>query len=235
MRPSYLKNAADHFCQPSNLFRALRQCFKKVEDLKIRQAIQESLMCDVIRGILEKQSLINGNLSEWKMIFLRSLIRLARPETVVETGVAHGSSSAVILDALQQNQKGRLYSVDLPLVAGENGKATLLTTVQNPNQVGWLVPDSLRPRWSLTLGDSLVRLPKIVQNLSSLDIFFHDSFHSYGHMMEEFRIVWPHLKKRGFLLSDDIFIERHAAIYDFAKEKDRPFKTFLQLGVICNE
>ena len=235
MRLGYLKNAVDHFCRRPNLFRVLKQCFKEREDSEIRLVIQESQACDVIRDILDKQNLINGNLSKWKMIFLRSFVRLARPEAVVETGVAHGSSSTVILDALQKNQKGRLYSVDLPLVAGENGQRASLTTVQSLDQVGWLVPDALRGRWSLTLGDSLVQLPNMVQNISSLDIFFHDSLHSYEHMMEEFRMVWPHLKKKGFLLSDDIFVEKHAAIYDFAKEKRQPLKTFLQIGVICNE
>lgn len=235
MRPSYLKNAADHFYQRPNLFRVLKQCFREPEDFKIWQAIQESLACDIIRDILDKQNLINGALSKWKMIFLRSFIRLAKPETIVETGVAHGSSSAVILDALQKNQKGSLYSVDLPLVVDRDDQKASLTTVQSLNQVGWLVSDSLRARWSLTLGDSLTELPKIIRNLPPLDIFLHDSLHSYEHMMKEFRMIWPHLTKNGFLLSDDIFVGKHAAIYDFAKGECQPFKTFLQMGIICNE
>lgn len=43
-------------------------------------------------------------------------VRLIKPETIVETGVSSGSSSAYILRALYDNQKGKLYSIDLPPV-----------------------------------------------------------------------------------------------------------------------
>jgi predicted O-methyltransferase YrrM len=40
--------------------------------------------------------------------------RLMEPELVADTGVAHGFSTAAILQALEDNQKGRLISIDLP-------------------------------------------------------------------------------------------------------------------------
>jgi predicted O-methyltransferase YrrM len=40
-------------------------------------------------------------------------IRAFQPETVVETGVANGVSSAHILLALQKNERGILHSVGL--------------------------------------------------------------------------------------------------------------------------
>ena len=40
--------------------------------------------------------------------------RLIDPEVVIETGVAYGVSSAFILKALQENDRGTLYSIDLP-------------------------------------------------------------------------------------------------------------------------
>jgi hypothetical protein len=44
------------------------------------------------------------------------LIRHLRPANVVETGVAHGMTSRFILEALESNGTGRLWSIDLPPV-----------------------------------------------------------------------------------------------------------------------
>ena len=53
-----------------------------------------------------------------QMTFERSipylLVRLIKPKCIVETGVSAGVSSAYILQALQDNEKGMLYSIDLP-------------------------------------------------------------------------------------------------------------------------
>ena len=37
-----------------------------------------------------------------------------RPDVVVETGVAHGVTSRIVLEALGQNDHGYLWSIDLP-------------------------------------------------------------------------------------------------------------------------
>jgi hypothetical protein len=39
---------------------------------------------------------------------------VVKPDKVVETGVYKGSSSAVTLQALEDNNKGKLFSIDLP-------------------------------------------------------------------------------------------------------------------------
>ena len=44
------------------------------------------------------------------------LVAHLRPATVVETGVAHGLTSRVILEGLHRNGNGHLWSVDLPAV-----------------------------------------------------------------------------------------------------------------------
>lgn len=36
-----------------------------------------------------------------------------RPEVVIETGVAHGVSTRIVLEALTQNDLGHLWSIDL--------------------------------------------------------------------------------------------------------------------------
>ena len=44
------------------------------------------------------------------------LVAHMRPTTVVETGVAHGLTSRVILEGLKRNGSGQLWSIDLPAV-----------------------------------------------------------------------------------------------------------------------
>jgi len=47
-------------------------------------------------------------------IRLYGLVREFNPSILVETGVCNGVSSAVILAAIHKNNKGLLYSIDLP-------------------------------------------------------------------------------------------------------------------------
>ena len=42
------------------------------------------------------------------------LVRCLRPRHVVETGVAHGLTSRFILEALEKNGDGHLWSIDRP-------------------------------------------------------------------------------------------------------------------------
>jgi hypothetical protein len=136
---------------------------------------------------------------------LYALCRLFRPETIVETGVLYGVSSAFILQALSDNNKGQLYSIDLPNLSYtlDNGRkhSDLLPAFASP---GFVVPDSLRHRWTLILGNAKKELPRLVRTLDSIDIFHHDSLHTYEHMMFEYETAWAKIPKNGILSSDDV-------------------------------
>lgn len=149
---------------------------------------------------------------------LYSLVRCAKPEKVVETGVASGVSSTIILQALSKNQKGRLVSIDLPNyartgVVNADG-VTDYTSLEPGYSPGWVIPSSLRERWTLLLGDSRAVLPGTLGELGSIDFFFHDSEHSVEVMSFEFGRAWRALRLGGILYSDDIFWNR--AFPDFA-------------------
>ncbi len=135
-----------------------------------------------------------------------ALVRLTRPDVVVETGVCEGNSSRFILLGFHHNEHGVLHSIDLPnadLDLGE-GKGRQTHVHAEGKEVGWMVPENLRKRWTLHLGDAKELLPGVLKTLGSIDIFIHDSLHSYEHMMFEFHTAWPHLRRNGILLSDDI-------------------------------
>jgi hypothetical protein len=58
-----------------------------------------------------------------------------------------------------------------------------------------------------------VLLPDLLKSLDRLDLFLHDSDHSYRAMLFEFERAYPKLVPAGLLLSDDTHL--HAAWDDF--------------------
>lgn len=131
------------------------------------------------------------------------LARHLRPDRVVETGVARGITTRVMLEALERNGRGRLWSIDLPpllerALAGETGAA---------------VPPRLRERWTLLRGSSRRLLPRLVAELGPIDLFLHDSMHTSRNLGFELGQVWPALSPRGAALIDDV--EKNAATGQF--------------------
>lgn len=147
------------------------------------------------------------------------LCRIIQPEIVVETGVAEGFSSAFILYALEKNHKGHLYSIDLPNQPGQELKGNKYT--------GWLIPENLKSRWTLILGPSREKLPPLLANLKKVNIFYHDSDHSYDNMLFEFKEAEKYLNLKGILIADDI--TENNAFEEFCKKSEfnsvRLFKT----------
>ena len=131
-----------------------------------------------------------------------AIVLLSRPGTVVETGVAMGFTTAVILAALDRNQCGHLHSIDMPPMQ-----------VDARSFIGQVVPNDLRDRWSLHVGPSRVLLPGLAREVAPIDVFVHDADHTYAGQYEEFNEVWPHMAQGGSLISDDVANE---AFLDFA-------------------
>jgi hypothetical protein len=117
-----------------------------------------------------------------------------RPAAVVETGVARGVTTRVILQALARNEVGRLWSVDLPPPRDRHLH----------DQIGAAVPEELRDRWTYVPGSSRRRLPGLLTQLGAIDIFLHDSRHSARNVLFELEHAWSALRPSGVLLVDDI-------------------------------
>jgi len=138
-------------------------------------------------------SSIGADLYAKRVVMQYAVMRAMKPDCVLETGVANGVSSAYILLAMERNQKGALYSIDV-----NDG-----SFVPPGRQVGWIVPEWLRGRWTLRLGDAYQLLPIVLVELKSLDVFIHDSLHTYEHMKFEYERAYPFLRPGGVLISDD--------------------------------
>jgi predicted O-methyltransferase YrrM len=169
---------------------------------------------------------------EWHP-FLYGAVRILKPRRVMETGVFDGRSSVVILSAMERNQLGELVSIDLPAkeeIPGATDRMCqgLQTTLPKNCDPGWLVPEYLRERQRLHLGDSRKLLPDLLNQ--PLDIFLHDSLHTYSHQIFEYVSAWPHIIKGGLLLSDDIFWS--AAFHRFARSKRVSYANLGDFGAI---
>jgi predicted O-methyltransferase YrrM len=124
------------------------------------------------------------------------------PETVVETGVARGITSYFILDALERNGAGHLWSIDIPP----------LVALDLRSETGAAVPEGLRHRWTYVEGSSRARLPGLLAQLPPVDLFVHDSMHTKRNVDFELDCVWPALHASGILIADDI--QRSASFAD---------------------
>lgn len=122
------------------------------------------------------------------------LVHHLQPADVVETGVAHGVSSRVMLEALSRTGAGRLASIDM----------TLPSMRELRSQVGVAVPASLRERWLYLDGSSRRHLPSLLRRLGQIDLFVHDSFHSTRNVRWELMTSWPALRPGGVVLVDDV-------------------------------
>ncbi len=133
------------------------------------------------------------------------LTRHLRAASVVETGVARGITSRVILEALELSGEGRLCSIDLP---------ALDTAIHS--EIAAAVPSDLRSRWTYVNGTSRRRLPPLLAELGEIDLFVHDSSHTTRNLRFELERAWSALG-RGALVADDI--ERNEAFGQFTRSR----------------
>jgi predicted O-methyltransferase YrrM len=136
-----------------------------------------------------------------------SVVRALQANQVVETGVCYGVTSSYVLTALDTNGGGVLHSIDLPPL-GKDGDRF----------VGWFIPSELRSHWNLHRGVSRRLLPPLLARVGPLDLFIHDSLHTYRNMRDEFALAWRALRPGGVLISDDI--EGNAAFLELSQQPD---------------
>jgi predicted O-methyltransferase YrrM len=140
--------------------------------------------------------------------FLYGVVRKIKPEIFVETGVANGDSSFFILSAIKKNKIGKLISIDVN------------------NNVGNRVPKDLRKAWELKIlqRNFSNNFKSILSSLPKVDIFLHDSDHSYEWQMLEYTTALNKLNKKGLLLSDDI--DGSYALIDLIRANPNKYKVF---------
>jgi len=126
------------------------------------------------------------------------LTRHLRPTNVVETGVARGVTTRVILEALERNGHGQLWSIDLPPQMRP----------QLNHEIAAAVPADRRGRWTFIQGSSRHRLRPLLARLKTIELFVHDSRHTSQNLCFELGHAWAHLAVGGVAVADDIDLNR---------------------------
>lgn len=211
-------------CSPSHIFRAIKYHYRRVSEPKFIKFLSGQLNCssshveEAYRNFEDHKLLwdeIDNNLSIYpnnyggqmtrELPCLYLLVRLLKPNRVIETGVSAGVSSAYILRVLKDNGKGKLNSIDLGPDNLPLGK-----------RCGWVVPDELRDSWDLRIGDTKQVLIPLLDEIGGIDFFVQDSEHTYEHMMWEFECIWTYLRQNSLFLAHDVGASD--AFFDFMKK-----------------
>jgi predicted O-methyltransferase YrrM len=150
------------------------------------------------------------------------LTRHLRPEIVVETGVARGVTTRFILEALDRNATGYLWSIDRPPPLQK----------ELHGQIAAAIPAGAHPRWRYIRGSSRRRLPALLTQVKVVDLFVHDSRHSEDNVRFELGCTWDALRRGGAMVVDDVDLNwgfraftRAAAIADPLVCRARPIRT----------
>jgi Methyltransferase domain len=204
--------------RPRPRYEATDECEKRVHDLiGVRWPCEQRWEFDEVwRAALDDLAVRGiqvgrGRFGGWDDADVRlarvawCITRHLHPDRIVETGVARGLTSRVLLEALERNGRGRLWSIDLPPL------------LERPlaEQTGAAVPERLHERWKLLRGSSRRLLPDLLAELGSIEVFLHDSMHTTRNLAFELEHVWPALASGGAALIDDV--EKNVATAQFLR------------------
>lgn len=143
-------------------------------------------------------------------------VRRLKPNTVVETGVAAGYTSAATLAALQGNHTGHLHSSDFPYFR-----------LESPEQyIGAVIAPDLRDRWTLHTEGDRRALPRIAAQVANVDVFHYDSDKSYTGRQFALQTLSDRFTPETLIVFDDV--QDNAHFYDTVKliEQTRQWQVF---------
>ncbi len=131
-----------------------------------------------------------------------SLVRAVEPDHVVETGTHLGLGSCVIAAALLRNGHGRLTTMDID------------------TEAGYLIGEPWASVIDRRTGSSI----DVLTELKDVDVFLHDSLHTYDYETKELTAVEPNLRPDAIILSDNA--HESSALSDWAERSGRHYLFF---------
>lgn len=169
------------------------------EDAELRAHVRETTARSSRRGLADTEVRFGRRLGWY------ALVRALRPERVIETGTDKGLGSVVIAAALLRNGTGRLSTLDL-----------------NPES-GYLVTGRYADVIDRVIGDSVAVLEA---DREPVDLFLHDSLHTYEYESAELAAVKSRLTERAVVLSDNA--HESEALAHWAEKRGRRFSFFAE-------
>ncbi|SVD16067.1 uncharacterized protein METZ01_LOCUS368921, partial [marine metagenome] len=164
--------------------------------------------------LVERQSFNWGGQGNISLNF--NIAQAIDAESMLETGVAYGWSTLSLLLSIDEREKGKLVSVDMPFLG-----------MNNEEDIGCVVPERLRPPWTLLPYADYDGIPKAIKKLDQLDYCHYDSDKTYEGKQWAFPKIWKALRSGGILASDDVsdnLAFKHFS--DDVKVKPTVIKTF---------
>jgi predicted O-methyltransferase YrrM len=150
---------------------------------------------DRLGHLRETTGLRMGGAADYRILYF--LVRLVKPQIVIETGVAMGYSTRTILMALRANGGGRLYSSDLPYFRLDDAE----------DLVGYLVEDDLRDdAWEVQVDGDRKVLPRLADKLDpgSVGFFHYDSDKRESGHRFAMKVLKDVLASDALLVFDDV-------------------------------
>ena len=127
-----------------------------------------------------------------------ALIRIFKPEVVVESGTEKGLGSLIIAKALEKNGTGTLFTLDIDIYAGS------LLRIKDQNI-------------KLIIGSSIESLKEI----RNIDFFIQDSNHSVDYEIQELNLIKDKLNKKSIVISDNA--HESNALFNWSKSLGRRY------------
>lgn len=127
------------------------------------------------------------------------LVRIYKPKVIVETGTDKGLGSLVIQLAIEKNQIGKLYTLDIDEYSGS------LFDEEDLKKIKFLIGDSVQN----------------MQKLNEIDFFIHDSDHSEEHEKKEIQAAASKLTNNSIVISDNSHVTD--ILFQWSKETNRNF------------
>jgi len=174
-----------------------RSWIQEVQDnKKLNEQLIRRLSSNPRRGICAKEP-------HWaRRLGWYALVRAAQPDHVVETGTQLGLGSCAIAAALLENGHGRLTTIDI-----------------DP-EAGYLIEEPWAGVIDRHIGSSI----DVLGGLRDVDLFLHDSLHTYDYEIKELTAVEPNLSADAIILSDNA--HDSSALSDWAERTSRHYLFF---------
>ncbi len=142
------------------------------------------------------------------------LIRLKKPKTIVETGVAAGFSTQTILSAINKNGHGFLFSSDFPYFR-----------IKDPERyIGCIVDQKLKDNWRLYIKGDKRNIQEIMSKIDKVDFLHYDSDKSYSGRKYVFNILKSKLDSDYIIMMDDI--QDNAFFKNYTEKNEVLFRIF---------
>jgi len=136
-----------------------------------------------------------------------ALIRIFKPEVVVETGTDKGIGTLVMARALERNRSGKIFTLDSDPFAGA------LIDLNKWTNIEFLKGNSI----------------KLLNEFKTIDFFIHDSNHDYSYEYSEFNSIEGKLSPSSVVLSDNSHISE--ALLDWSTKHGRRFYFFKEQSI----